>query len=52
MEKFIQQISTHWESVVQTIAFDTALLHDTELILRLVLQIVLLIASAFFSKAC
>ena len=51
MDSLIQQINLHWDTLQQTLAFDVALLQDTEMILRLVLQGFLLIGSAFFSSA-
>ena len=51
MDNFIQLITTYWGALQQTLAFDAALLQDTEMILRLVLQVMLLTASAFFSSS-
>jgi len=51
MEGFIQQIGMYWDELHRMLAFDTALLQDTEIILRLVLQVMLLTASAFFSSS-
>jgi len=51
MEGSIQQIGVYWDELLRTLAFDTTLLHDTEIILRLVLQAMLLMASAFFSSS-
>ena len=51
MEGFIQQIGMYWDELHRMLAFDTALLQDTEIILRLVLQAMLLMASAFFSSS-
>lgn len=51
MDSFIQQLIVYWDAFLQALAFDVALLHDTEMVLRLVLQVMLLTASAFFSSS-
>ena len=51
MENFIQQISLSWEKILQMLTFDVALLQETEMIVRLVIQGFLLMASAFFSSS-
>jgi len=51
MESFVQQIIGYWDSLLQLLAFDVALLQDTGIVLRLVLQCFLLMASAFFSSS-
>ena len=51
MESIFQQIIEYWNSLVLLLAFDAALLKDTEIVLRLVLQGFLLVASAFFSSS-
>lgn len=51
MEGFIQQIGVYWDELLRMLAFDTALLQDPEIALRLTLQVLLLTASAFFSSS-
>ena len=51
MEQLIQQISLSWEKILQMLTFDVALLQETEMIVRLVIQGFLLMASAFFSSS-
>lgn len=51
MESFIQEIVGYWDRLLHLFVFDTALLQDTEIVLRLTLQGLLLIASAFFSSS-
>lgn len=51
MDSLIQDINAYWDTLQQTLVFDFALLQNTEMILRLVLQGFLLIASAFFSSS-
>jgi CBS domain containing-hemolysin-like protein len=51
MESIFQQIIEFWDKLVLLLAFDVTLLQNTEIVLRLVLQGFLLIASAFFSSS-
>ncbi len=51
MESIIQQIVDYWDRLQQLFVFDVTLLYDTEIVLRLVLQGFLLMASAFFSSS-
>ena len=51
MESILQQIVEYWDRLQQLLVFDVTLLQDTEIILRLVLQCFLLMASAFFSSS-
>jgi len=51
MESIFQHIIDYWDKVVQLLAFDVSLIHDIEIVLRLILQGFLLIASAFFSSS-
>ena len=51
MENIIQEINNYWAVLVQTLAFDPARLQETEMVLRLILQCLLLIGSAFFSSS-
>ena len=51
MDSLIQQITMYWDTLQQTLAFDVALLQNTEIVFRLILQGFLLIASAFFSSS-
>lgn len=49
MENFLQQLVTGFGSLGQILAFDPALLSEPDMLLRLGLQMLLLMASAFFS---
>ena len=51
MEGIFQQVIAYSDKLVQLVAFDATLLQDTEIVLRLILQGFLLIASAFFSSS-
>ena len=51
MDSFFQQVSVYWDELQQVLAFDPALLQEPEMIFRLVLQVMLLMASAFFSSS-
>jgi putative hemolysin len=49
MESFLQEVVQHWEAIKAFFVFDTARLHDTDMIIRLAIQVLLLCGSAFFS---
>jgi magnesium and cobalt exporter, CNNM family len=49
MDEILHQLSGYWSTVVAFLTFDTARLTDLDIILRLFLQVVLLLLSAFFS---
>ena len=51
MESLIQQITGYWYELIALLAFDIAILKDTEVVVRLILQCFLLVASAFFSSS-
>ena len=51
MEQLLQQLNQYWQPVIEFFAFDTALLSEPDMIVRLVLQFVLLMCSAFFSSS-
>lgn len=51
MDSILQQVFDYWDRLVQLVAFDVALIQDAEIMLRLILQGFLLIASAFFSSS-
>ena len=55
MEPILSFTSSHWQSavsaIVSTFAFDTALLSTPDMLLRLALQVLLLVCSAFFSSS-
>lgn len=51
MDTLISLIVDYWSRLQQFLAFDAAQLQDTEIVLRLVLQVLLLMASAFFSSS-
>ena len=51
MEQLLQPVIQYWQSVVAYFAFDTALLSEPDMIARFVLQLCLLICSAFFSSS-
>lgn len=48
MEQLLRQ---HWQSVVEFFAFDTALLAEPDMLVRLCVQLLLLVCSAFFSSS-
>ena len=49
LESLLNSIAAHWQSLADTLAFDTARLGDADVIIRIVLQVFLLLCSAFFS---
>jgi putative hemolysin len=51
MDGILHQLSGYWSTVVAFLTFDTARLTDLDIILRLFLQIVLVLLSAFFSAS-
>ena len=51
MEQFLLQLGQHWQSVVEYFAFDTALLSEPDMIVRICVQLFLLACSAFFSSS-
>ncbi|MBX2868801.1 MAG: hemolysin family protein [Acidiferrobacterales bacterium] len=51
MDQLLLQLGQHWQSVVDFFAFDTALLTQPDMIVRLVVQLFLLVCSAFFSSS-
>jgi Mg2+/Co2+ transporter CorB len=51
MDDMSQQFALYWQALGDLLAFDTALLLQPEMILRLGLQTLLLVASAFFSSS-
>ncbi|MCY4274788.1 MAG: hemolysin family protein [Gammaproteobacteria bacterium] len=51
MEQILYHMSQYWQSVASYFAFDYALLSEPDMIIRLVLQVCLLICSAFFSSS-
>ena len=51
MEGIIHELANLWSALGQLLAFDPARLQEPEMVLRLVLQCLLLIASAFFSSS-
>ena len=51
MDSLFEPIIAYWDRLQQLLAFDVTLLQDTEMVLRLVLQAMLLMASAFFSSS-
>ncbi len=51
MEDIVQQIGNHWGALSQLFAFDSTRLLELDMLLRLTLQGLLLVASAFFSSS-
>ncbi len=51
MEHLLQPVIQYWQSVGAYFAFDTAILSQPDMIARFVLQLCLLICSAFFSSS-
>jgi CBS domain containing-hemolysin-like protein len=51
MEQLLHYPIQYWQSVVEFFAFDTAILSEPDMIARLVVQLCLLICSAFFSSS-
>lgn len=51
MEQILYHLDQYWRSVAGYFAFDTAILLETDMIIRLILQVCLLICSAFFSSS-
>src|SRR5210317_802994 len=51
MEQLLQIPNQYWQVVIDFFAFDTALLSEPDMIIRLVLMLCLLICSAFFSSS-
>jgi CBS domain containing-hemolysin-like protein len=49
MDQLLTQIDGYWASLTAYLAFDTALLTEPDMIFRLVVQLLLLLGSAFFS---
>ena len=49
MEQLLNELAQNWEALTSYLAFDTTRLSEPEMVARLVLQLLLLIASAFFS---
>ncbi len=51
MQQLLSQLGQYWASVVEFFAFDTALLSEPDMIVRLCVQLLLLVGSAFFSSS-
>lgn len=51
MQSIAQELVGFWNAVVQLLAFEPARLLEPEILLRMILQVLLLIASAFFSSS-
>lgn len=49
MDQLLNELAQNWEALTSFLAFDTARLAEPEMVARLSLQLVLLLASAFFS---
>jgi CBS domain containing-hemolysin-like protein len=49
MDAILNYLNTFWLQLYQTLTFDTALLSEPEVILRLILQVLLLLSSSFFA---
>jgi len=51
MEQILYHLGQYWQSVASYFAFDVALLSEPDMIIRLILQVCLLVCSAFFSSS-
>ena len=51
MDWLTQEITYNWQALTDVFAFDTERLSEPDMIARLVLQVVLLLGSAFFSSS-
>ncbi len=51
MQQLLSQLGQYWASVVEFFAFDTALLSEPDMVVRLCVQLLLLCGSAFFSSS-
>lgn len=51
MQPLLSQLGQYWASVIEFFAFDTALLSEPDMIVRLCVQLLLLAGSAFFSSS-
>jgi len=51
MEDFLLEIGSLWGTLVTLLSFDTARLAEPDMVLRILLQCLLLVASAFFSSS-
>lgn len=51
MQQLLSQLGQYWASVVEFFTFDTALLSEPDMIVRLCVQLLLLAGSAFFSSS-
>ena len=51
MEQALHELSQHWQALKAVLYFDTAQLATPEMVFRLILQVLLLLGSAFFSSS-
>jgi len=51
MEQILYPLSQYWQSVIEIFAFDTTLLSEPNMIVRIGIQLFLLVCSAFFSSS-
>ena len=51
MQQLLSQLGQYWASVIEFFTFDTALLSEPDMIVRLCVQLLLLAGSAFFSSS-
>ena len=51
MQQLLSQLGQYWVSVIEFFTFDTALLSEPDMIVRLCVQLLLLAGSAFFSSS-
>ena len=49
MDPLLNELTQNWEALTSFLAFDTARLSEPDMVARLILQVCLLLASAFFS---
>ena len=51
MDQILHHLSQYWQAVIEIFAFDTALLSEPDMIVRIAVQLCLLVCSAFFSSS-
>ena len=51
MDQILYHLSQYWQAVIEIFAFDTTLLSEPDMIIRIAVQLCLLVCSAFFSSS-
>ena len=51
MDQILQYLNQYWQSVIDVFAFDTSILAEPDMIIRIGVQLLLLVCSAFFSSS-